>query len=106
MYGREASCLYLEIRIYQGADGHFVLYEDENDNYNYEKGICSTIRFTWSDKDKTLTIADREGQFPGMLKKRTFRLVLVREGVGVGDEAPRQVSKTVTYRGKRLQVQL
>lgn len=105
-YAEEKPWDDLEIRIYQGADGHFVLYEDENDNYNYEKGICSTIRFTWSDKDKTLTIADREGQFPGMLKKRTFRLVLVREGVGVGDEAPRQVSKTVTYKGKRLQVQL
>ena len=29
----------LEIRIYPGTDGEFTLYEDENDNYNYEKGI-------------------------------------------------------------------
>ena len=28
----------IELRIYRGADGDFTLYEDENDNYNYEKG--------------------------------------------------------------------
>jgi len=42
----------LEIRIYEGANGEFTLYEDENDNYNYEKGMCSTIRFTWDDTSK------------------------------------------------------
>ncbi len=29
----------IEIRIYPGADGIFALYEDQNDNYNYEKGM-------------------------------------------------------------------
>jgi alpha-D-xyloside xylohydrolase len=28
----------IELRIYPGADGAFTLYEDENDNYNYESG--------------------------------------------------------------------
>ena len=27
----------IEIRIYPGADGEFILYDDEKDNYNYEK---------------------------------------------------------------------
>ncbi len=27
-----------ELRVYPGADGSFTLYEDEGDNYNYEKG--------------------------------------------------------------------
>ena len=36
----------LEIRIYPGANAEFTLYEDENDNYNYEKGLYSTISFT------------------------------------------------------------
>ena len=35
----------LEIRVYPGADGEFTLYEDENDNYNYEKNTFSTILF-------------------------------------------------------------
>ena len=36
-YAEEKDCDNLEIRIYKGADGEFVIYEDENDNYNYEK---------------------------------------------------------------------
>ncbi len=32
-----------------GADGSFTLYEDENDNYDYEKGVYSTIAFHWND---------------------------------------------------------
>ena len=65
----------LEIRVYPGADGTFVLYEDEGDNYNYERGICSTIPFTWNDKARKLTIGARKGEFPGMLQARRFTVV-------------------------------
>ena len=54
----------LEIRVYPGANAEFTLYEDENDNYNYEKGIYSTISFTWNDAKKSLTINDRKASFP------------------------------------------
>lgn len=98
-YSTEKRWDNLEIRIYPGADGEFVLYEDENDNYNYEKGIYSTIKFAWNDLTKTLTINDREGHFPNMLKSRKFRLVIVDNGNGVGDE-PSKVTKTISYNGK------
>ena len=39
----------IELRIYQGADGDFTLYEDENDTYNYEKGAYATIPLHWDD---------------------------------------------------------
>ena len=39
----------IELRIYRGANGDFTLYEDENDNYNYEKGVYATIPFHWDD---------------------------------------------------------
>jgi alpha-D-xyloside xylohydrolase len=65
-----------EIRVYPGADGTFTLYEDEGDNYNYEQGVFSTITFNWNDKQRTLTIADRQGSFPGMLAERQFTVVL------------------------------
>jgi len=39
----------IELRIYPGADGEFTLYEDENDNYNYQKGIYSQIKFNYTD---------------------------------------------------------
>ena len=66
----------LEIRVYPGADGTFTLYEDEGDNYNYERGVCSTIIFTWNDKARKLIIGARKGQFPGMLQSRRFTVVL------------------------------
>jgi len=70
----------LEIRIYDGSDGQFTLYEDENDNYNYEQGAYSTITFTWNARTKMLTIGPRQGNFSGILVKRTFRLIKVQAG--------------------------
>ena len=55
----------------------FTLYEDEGDNYNYEKGAFSQIRFHWDDATRTLTIDDRKGEYKGMLKKRNFRILVV-----------------------------
>jgi alpha-D-xyloside xylohydrolase len=66
----------LELRVYPGADATFTLYEDEGDGYNYERGVYSTITFSWNDKQRTLTIADRQGSFPGMLAERQFTVVL------------------------------
>jgi alpha-D-xyloside xylohydrolase len=95
----------LEIRIYPGANGEFSLYEDENDNYNYEKGIYSTIGFQWDDASKTLTINDRKGEFPGMLKNRYFEIVLVNEASGTGIETTAK-TKSVKYTGKQITVSL
>jgi alpha-D-xyloside xylohydrolase len=91
----------LEIRIYEGANGHFTLYDDENDNYDYEKGIYSTIRFNWNNEQKTLTIQKRQGSFPGMLKKRIFNIVLVLKNHGTGLAVTKHLDKTVTYSGKK-----
>ena len=69
----------IDLYVYQGADGRFTLYEDENVNYNYEKGAYSMIGFTYSEADRTLTIAERKGEFPGMLKERVFNVIPVSE---------------------------
>ncbi|OGX91282.1 xylosidase [Hymenobacter coccineus] len=96
----------LEIRVYPGADGEFTLYEDENDNYNYEKGAYATIRMRWNDRARQLTLENRAGTFPGMQASRTFRVILVdaQHGTGVGaDDAP---AKEVAYTGKQVAVKL
>ena len=94
----------IELRIYRGADGDFTIYEDENDSYNYEKGVYATIPLHWDDAAHTLTIGDRKGQFSGMLENRTFRLVFVRENHGVGVNAADEVDKAVQYSGKAVTV--
>ncbi len=72
-YATERQWDNLEIRVYPGEDADFVLYEDENDNYNYEKGIYSEIGFHWDEMSQTLSIADRRGEYPGMLRNRTLK---------------------------------
>ncbi len=104
-YSTEKPWNDLEIRVYPGADGTFTLYEDENDNYNYENGAYSTIRFDWNDTDKTLTISNRDGSFPGMLQSRKFRITLVNANTAPGDVASKP-AKQVTYHGKALKVKL
>ena len=46
----------LKVCVYPGADGNFVLYEDEGNNYNYENGAYTEIPMTWNDAKRTLTI--------------------------------------------------
>ncbi|HEY1676783.1 MAG TPA: glycoside hydrolase family 31 protein [Candidatus Sulfotelmatobacter sp.] len=94
----------LELRVYPGADGDFTLYEDENDNYNYEKGVYATIPLHWNDATRTLTIGAHKGQFPGMLRGRTFRVVVVHENHGAGIDAEKDADKTVQYSGQQITV--
>ena len=94
----------IELRVYPGADGRFRLYEDENDNYNYENGVSSTIDFEWEDSTRTLSIGDRKGSFPGMLKTRTFRVVIVKPGHGSGVEPVEEPDQIIAYDGGRLSV--
>src|SRR6185437_8155236 len=70
----------IDLRIYAGANGDFAFYEDEDDNYNYERGAHTVIPLHWDDKTETLTLGDRRGTFPGMREHRTFHAVLVRDG--------------------------
>ena len=85
----------LELRIYPGANGDFTLYEDEGDNYNYEKGQYATIAFHWNDKARTLTIDERKGSYPGMLTKRHFTIV-----------TPEGKQKAVDYDGQKKLVSI
>jgi alpha-D-xyloside xylohydrolase len=105
-YAEEKKWDNLEIRIYPGADGEFTLYEDENDNYNYEKGAYSTITFKWDNEKKTLTIIDRQGSFPGMLTERKFNIIEVAPGTGTGMDTVKTYDKVVTYKGTKVEVNL
>jgi len=96
----------VEIRIYRGADGRFELYEDENDNYNYEKGICSTTDFRWNNTKGILIIGKRNGEFPGMLKTRIFSIVVVSPADGVGIDMTKKSLREVRYNGKEIRVVL
>jgi alpha-D-xyloside xylohydrolase len=56
----------IELRVYPGADGSFALYDDAGDGYGYEKGEYSLIDIKWNNRRQTLSLAARDGSFPGM----------------------------------------
>ena len=103
-YAAEKPADPIELRVYRGASGSFALYEDENDNYDYEKGVHALIPLQWDQAAGTLTIGDRQGGFPGMLASRTFRVVFVGEGHGTGIGAAAQPDKLVEYSGHAVTV--
>lgn len=103
-YATEQPADPIELRVYRGANGSFTLYEDENDNYNYEQGGHATIPFTWDESQQTLTIGKRSGKFPGLLKARTFRVVFVSTGGGIGAAMEEKSDAIVHYSGKRVMV--
>lgn len=69
-----------------------MLYEDEFDNYNYEKGLYAEIEFSWNEASKKLTISNRKGQYNGMLTSRKFTVVM-----------PNGVTRIINYNGKKVE---
>ena len=105
-YAAERPADPIELRVYRGADARFTLYEDENDNYNYEKGVYATIPIEWNEAAGTLTLGQRKGTFPGMLTARTFRVVFVSQGHGTGAVAVTagEADREVRYSGDPVTV--
>ncbi len=103
-YSDEKPADPIDLRIYTGADAEFVLYEDENDTYNYEKGVYATIKFIWNEAEQKLSIEERKGEFPGMLQERTFRITWVTADHGVGVDINEQPDKVVTYNSEKIEI--
>ena len=95
-YAQQSQWDNLDIIVYPGSNAVFTLYEDEGDNYNYERGVYSTITMKWNDSQRTFTVEARQGQFPGMLQNRKFNIRIA------GTEAV----KTVDYNGYAVSVTL
>ncbi len=96
----------LELRVYPGDDGEFILYEDDGESYDYEKGMFAEIPFRWDDATRTLHIGQRNGSYPGMLNNRNFNIVIVNPDTESGDTAALKVTRTVSYDGNATSVKL
>lgn len=91
----------IDLLVYPGQDGHFTLYEDEGDNYNYEHGQFSTIGVSWNELAHVLTLHARQGSYPNMPHGREFRIVLANQPHPQGS-----ARKTVLYDGHQTSVDL
>ena len=89
----------IELRVYIGSDGRFELYEDENDNYNYERAAYAITPIAWNDRERKLTVGPREGEFAGMVRRREFGVTLVRPGHGCGLDETAQADHALFFDG-------
>lgn len=85
----------IELRVYPGADAEFTLYEDDGKTNDYSKGAYATIRISWDDRHHLLTLSRRQGQYPGMIARRVFTIVL-----------PDGTTQRVEYTGDKLKVRI
>jgi len=104
-YTQQKKADHIRLYVYEGANGQFTLYEDEGTNYGYEAGRFARIPITYDEATKTFTIGDRTGEFPGMLKERTFTVVAVSADKSQGYD-PEASGVEVKYSGKKVEVKL
>lgn len=104
-YSSEQPAAPLTIYVFTGRDAHFTLYDDDGVTYAYEQGQYATIPLTWDEAAATLTIGQRQGSYPSMAEKRTFRIVFVTPAhpVPFGSE---EGAVQVEYDGKPQTVNL
>jgi alpha-D-xyloside xylohydrolase len=87
--------------VYTGKNASFNWYEDEDTNYNYEKGMFATIQIDYNEIDRLLTIHDRKGEFPGLLQKRVFNIVWITRNKIKSFDPGQTPDEQVMYSGKK-----
>lgn len=88
----------LEIRIYTGSDGLYILYEDDGISLDYLKNKNTTItEFRWDEKNKALTIKPNGNSVSktGSVERK-FRLILLPSGE----------EKLISYNGQKISIKL
>ncbi|MGQ9578812.1 MAG: DUF5110 domain-containing protein [Candidatus Aminicenantales bacterium] len=86
----------MTIKIFQGRDGQFTLYEDDGISLDYLKGKATWTKFEWDDEARSLTIEPDDNQ--GIKAKVTQRY----EREFVIELIPEGLSRKVRYQGKKV----
>jgi alpha-D-xyloside xylohydrolase len=105
-YSSEKPADPVSLFVYGGRDAAFTLYEDEGSNYDYEKGAYTNIPVSYQESSKTITIGNRQGSFPGMLKERTFRISLITKNNPMPLDFDQGRAITVHYDGHQQIIKL
>jgi alpha-D-xyloside xylohydrolase len=94
----------IRLFVYTGKDGAFALYEDEDVNYNYEKGAYNMIPLEYNEESRSLTIGTRQGEFPGMLRERSFEIVWINKKNPASLDFDGAPAQAIRYDGNELVV--
>ena len=96
----------IRIFVYTGSNGSFTFYEDENTNYNYEKGKFAKIPLTYNEDKKELVIGKRLGSFAGMLKKRSIEIIFISKEKQSGMNFDSKPDAVVVYNGSQKTIKM
>lgn len=94
----------LEVQVFPGADGSFILYEDDGRTNAYEQGACVRTAFTWHWQDESeLTIVAPQGDTSLIPEGRHYTIIFrATEAEQVTANTP----CTVTHSGRDIHVRL
>ncbi|HEY3401918.1 MAG TPA: TIM-barrel domain-containing protein [Ohtaekwangia sp.] len=101
-YSNEKPADPLTLYVFTGKDAAFTLYEDEGENYNYEKGQYASVPMTYNESSKTLTIGNRTGSFVGMKTNRKVNIVWVVKDQPVGAGGSTSPHQVIDYSGAEI----
>ncbi len=87
----------LHIKIYAGKDAEYVLYLDDYESFDYEKGMYSEVIFTYSDMKNEVTIKKGVDKFFDFNQNPKEMII---EVVGTNK------TKNVVFKGKELRLKL
>lgn len=82
------------LQVFPGADGRFVFYDDDGSSLNYLQGQSLSIRITWDEGKRMLTLEPDARSKSQAGLPRSFQVVLMPHG------AP----KTIAYLGRKVQM--
>jgi alpha-glucosidase/alpha-D-xyloside xylohydrolase len=82
------------LQVHRGADGRFVLYDDDGKSLDYLRGQISWTRITWDDSKSRLVIESDDRSASRAQPERTFEIVVL----------PDRARQRVKFSGKRVDV--
>lgn len=95
-YATQATDEPIRIKVYPGKDASYVLYQDDNESYDYENGEFSELIITYSESSKEVTIGNGEGSYINFEQKPMDFIV---EVIG-------SCEQKIIYKGEELLVKL
>jgi alpha-glucosidase/alpha-D-xyloside xylohydrolase len=82
------------LKVYPGADGSFVLYDDDGTSLDYLKDNATWTRLRWNERRRTLSVEPDARSKRKAMEPRRFEIELATQ-------AGRQ---ELTYRGRKIEV--
>ena len=96
-YATQKTDKHINLKVYPGKNAEYVLYLDDNESLNYQKGEYSEIVLVYSEKNKEFSIKNGNGHYIDF--KKTPMTFIVEK---IGSEE----KKEVTYSGNKIQFKL